>query len=261
MHALTHSPPWGAAPCPAGRARRLPWGEARFIADWRRMLFVHFSLSPAVLAPQVPFALDTCDGRAFVSLVFFTLENMHAPGTGRLGRWLLAPISDHFFLNVRTYVRHADVTGIQFLAEWIPNPLSLRLGPLTYGLPYRMGGFSHHRGSANGVDHLSVHGREEKTALHLAFPHHRPDTAGLCPPGSTDEFLLERYTAYTCRNGVARRFHVDHDPWLATRADWVRFDLPLVEKVFPWFREAAFHSAHLSEGVVNVRMGRPERVA
>ncbi|HET7536238.1 MAG TPA: DUF2071 domain-containing protein, partial [Candidatus Didemnitutus sp.] len=161
------------APAPgatAATARQLPWRETRFIADWRRMLFVHFSLPPEALAPHVPFELDLHDGAAFVSLVFFTLERMRPPGTGAFGRLLLRAISDHPFLNVRTYVRHGDRTGIQFLAEWIPNRLSLVLGPLTYGLPYRLGDFDYRAANDGGVAHLNVTGRNEATALNLTYP-------------------------------------------------------------------------------------------
>ena len=49
------------------------------------------------------------------------------------------PLARHEFLNLRTYVRHGDVRGIYFLAEWIPNYLASLIGPRTYGLPYRLG--------------------------------------------------------------------------------------------------------------------------
>src|SRR5260221_86091 len=124
---------------PPGRAARVARGgggiDPLFIADWRRFVFLHFALRPGVLAPAVPYALDLREGRAFVSLVSFSLERMR-PGRvvpPALGRLLMRPISDHPFLNVRTYVRGAGGPGIQFLAEWIDNPLSLRLGPLSYG--------------------------------------------------------------------------------------------------------------------------------
>ena len=83
--------------------------------------------------------LDLFEGRAFVSLVAFDMCNMRLVRGGRFGRLMAGPLATHAFLNVRTYVRHANEPGIYFLAEWLPNRLACLLGPPTYGLPYRLG--------------------------------------------------------------------------------------------------------------------------
>src|SRR5258708_3228276 len=114
-------------------------GEPLFYADWLRAVFIHYEADPEALQREVPFELDLDDGRAYVSLVAFTMRDMRPRIGGRLAAWLLKPIATHEFLNVRTYVRHGGETGIYFLAEWLSNPLSVWLGPLTFGLPYRFG--------------------------------------------------------------------------------------------------------------------------
>ena len=108
-----------------------------FKADWTRFIFLHYALPPSDLAPYTPLELDCRDGRAFVSLVFFRFEGMRPAQflPQSLGRFLFRPASDHWFLNVRTYVRGPAGPGIQFLVEWMDNPISLRLGPWLYGLP------------------------------------------------------------------------------------------------------------------------------
>jgi uncharacterized protein YqjF (DUF2071 family) len=50
---------------------------------------------------------------------------------GRIGEWLLRPIARHELLNVRTYVQPMGEPGIYFLAEWIPNALSVQLARLS----------------------------------------------------------------------------------------------------------------------------------
>src|SRR6266511_817341 len=47
-----------------------------FYAHWMRAVFVHFEVEPAVLQNEVPFPLDLWQGRAFVSLVAFTMERL-----------------------------------------------------------------------------------------------------------------------------------------------------------------------------------------
>lgn len=231
-----------------------------FVADWRHMLFVHYRLPPAVLQPHVPHPLDLRDGDAWVSLVFFRLERMRPPGTGLLGRTLLRPISEHLFLNVRTYVRAEAGPGIHFLAEWIPNRLSAWLGPRTYGLPYRLGCLNCDLDGANGgVGRIAVDDPALNAGLRLTFPA-RTATLTTARTGGAEDFLLERYTAYTCRNGVRRCFQVAHEPWRFHAVDWLRTDPALLDRAFTWFAAARFHSAHRTPGVCEVRMSRPAKI-
>src|SRR5438067_10235407 len=113
--------------------------EPMLYARWDRAVFIHYAADAATLQRDVPFALDLHDGRAYVSIVAFTLSRMRPRIGGRIGEWLFKPIATHEFLNIRTYVRHRGEPGIYFLAEWLSNPLSVLLGPRSFGLPYRFG--------------------------------------------------------------------------------------------------------------------------
>ncbi len=241
------------------RPATLTPADTLFVSDWRDFLFVNFSVPPEMLQPHVPFALDLHEGRAFVSLVSFDLNRIHVKSHELATRWLLRPVSDHAFLNVRTYVVHEGKPGICFLAEWIPNPLSLICGPLTYGLPYRLGRFEREKRDCDGVGHVVVRDPRRDETLALTYPTNR-DNLRPCEPGSADEFLLERYTAYTFRGKVRRRFDVAHAPWQMRRADWVRYEPELVTRAFPWFRVATLHSAQVSPGVDDVQMGYPHQL-
>src|SRR2546423_4643039 len=122
-------------------------GEPMLYARWDRPVFTHYEADPAALQLDVPFELALRDDRAFVSIVAFTLSRMRPRIGGRIGEWLFKPIATHEFLNVRTYVRHRGEPGIYFLAEWLSNPVSVRLGPRTFGLPYRLGRFDYDHAS------------------------------------------------------------------------------------------------------------------
>src|ERR1700757_298402 len=113
--------------------------EPLFYADWLRTVFIHYEVDAERLQREVPFELDLRQGRAYISLVAFTMQNMRPCIGRRIGAAVFKPIATHGFLNVRTYVRHREETGIYFLAEWLPNPLSVLLGPRLFGLPYRLG--------------------------------------------------------------------------------------------------------------------------
>jgi uncharacterized protein YqjF (DUF2071 family) len=100
-------------------------GKPLLFADWLRAVFIHFEVDAGALRRDVPFELDLREGRAYVSLVAFTMRDMRPRVGGKLATLLFKPIATHHFLNVRTYVKHHGETGIHFLAEWLDNPLSV----------------------------------------------------------------------------------------------------------------------------------------
>jgi uncharacterized protein YqjF (DUF2071 family) len=241
----------------AGRRRMLAnRGEPLFLATWDRAVFIHYEANPSILQRQIPFPLDLHDGRAFVSIVAFTLSRMRPRIGGRLGEWLLKPIATHEFLNVRTYVRHAGEPGIFFLAEWLSNPLSVRLGPRTFGLPYRFGHLTYAHDHHNGEIAGSVTGNEGQLKYRAAV------AASSFDPGEAEsltEFLLERYTAFTSQRRRRRLFRVWHPPWPQTPIDIEITADDLLAATGEWWESAECLGANYSPGV-DVWMGRPHRI-
>lgn len=231
-------------------------GEPLFLARWDRAVFIHYEADPVILQREVPFPLDLRDGRAFVSLVAFTLLGMRPRRGGRLGEWFFKPIASHEFLNVRTYVRHAGEPGIFFLAEWLSNPLSVLLGPRSFGLPYRFGQLSYAHLRGNGDILGSVTAREGRLEYCATIPANSFDPS---EAGSRTEFLLERYTAFTDRRGRRRLFRVWHEPWPQTPIDLEVTADDLLAATGNWWRSAEPAGAHYSPGV-EVWMGRPHRI-
>lgn len=230
-----------------------------FRCDWTRALFLHYAVDPATLAPTVPFPLDLRDGKAFVSLVAFTMERLRPSGMGRLGEWLFRPIATTQFLNLRTYVRHRGryrvTVGIYFLAEFVSNPLCVPLGLPTFGLPYRLGAFSRRHTHESGHIAGTVVRREKSLRYHATLRHAAEFVP--CVSGSLEEFLLERYAAFTKWGPLRRRFDVEHEPWLQVAVDADVEDDGLLESTGPWFRGAQLVAANYSPGVFGVGMGRP----
>jgi uncharacterized protein YqjF (DUF2071 family) len=234
-------------------------GEPLFLADWLRPVFVHYEIPAAALQRDVPFDLDLHNGKAYVSLVAFTMRRMRPFRGGWMTEWFLKPISRNDFLNFRTYVRHRGEPGIFFLTEWMNNPLSVRLGPWTFGLPYRFGELNyehqHKTGRLTGTVRETIHGPNFQYGATL-----KNDTFGPCPAGSLDEFLLERYTAFTAHKAKRRFFRIWHRPWAQQAVRISVSDATLIEKVWPWFADATLVGANYSPGAQDVWMGRPHRV-
>lgn len=233
---------------PAGREAPL------FTADWRSAVFAHFAIEPQRLQPSIPFELDTRQAQAYVSFVAFTQSNLRPAMEGSFASWLITPIANHEFLNLRTYVRVGGVRGIYFIAEWIPNRLAVLLGPRTYGLPYRLGRLRYQIDPTR----RRLRGRV-RAGGDGAFAYETEYPAAFAPAQarSLDEFLLERYAAFTRRGGVSRRFLVDHASWPQQRVRLRRFDCSIMNLAGSWASHARFIRAHYSPGVTHVTIGAP----
>lgn len=235
-------------------------GEPLFIADWMRVLMIHFEVDADALQRDVPFALDRRDERAFVSLVAFTMEHMRPRLGGKLAAWLFKPIATHHFLNLRTYVRQDGETGIHFLTEWLSNPLAVRLGPAAFALPYRHGHIAYEHDWHGGT----LRRRVVDARTGAAFAYRAELEAELplefvpCEAGSRNEWLMERYTAFNSAGAKKRFFRVWHQPWLQCPVNVAVSDDSLLREDWPWFADAKLVAANFSPGVRNVWMGRPQ---
>lgn len=244
-----------------GRARLLSQrGGPLFLAGWERALFIHFEVDGATLQSSVPFPLDLYDGRAYASLVAFTMRGMRPRLGGRITAWPFRPFAEQRFLNVRTYVRHGEERGIYFITEWLSSWLNVQLGPLLYGLPYHHAEIQYHHKYEGGILSGTVkgkryHGRFDYSAPFLPEARFTP-----CRVGSLDEFFLERYTAYTVRGPTRHFFRVWHPPWPQVPVEVSISEDSLLAGTFPWFRGAKYIGANYSPGFGEVWMGRAHRV-
>ena len=255
----TDQPPTASA---VARQRMLATrGEPVLLADWERVLMIHFEVNADALQHVVPFPLDLRDGRAFVSVVAFTMRRMRPRIGGWLGAWLFKPLAAHEFLNVRTYVRHNGETGIHFLAEWLPNRLSVLLGPRTFALPYRLGRLRYEHHHETGEVRGDVVDVRSNTAFHYLARVPESACFGPCPAGSLDEWLMERYAAFNAVGTRRRCFHVWHQPWPQVSVTTTIHENSLLTAAWPFFREARLVGANYSPGVREVWMGRLRKIS
>lgn len=221
---------------------------------------IHFEVERAALQRAVPFPLDLRDGRAFVTLVAFTMRRMRPRWGGTFSQLLFSPLATHHFLNVRTYVEVNGEPGIHFLAEWLSSRLAVALGPNTFSLPYRHGLIDYQNDWRVGG--LSGCVSSPRTAERFAYTAALSDDAefALCERGSLDEWLMERYSAFNCVRDRKRFFRVWHPPWSQCRADVDLPELTLLTANWPWFENARLSGANYSPGLRDVWLSRPHRL-
>lgn len=236
-------------------------GEPLFLAAWERALMIHLEVDADALQRDVPFELDLWNGRAFVSLVAFTMRGMRSRFGGKLAALFLRPIATHDFLNLRTYVCHGNERGIHFLAEWLSNRLAVMIGPSTFGLPYRYGRITYD----HDWQEVIVRGRITDAARSVKLAYHakliEPRIFTPCVTGSFDEWLMERYTAFNSASGRKRFFRVWHPPWPQCATEVKLDEISLLTRNWSWFQHARLVSANFSPGFDQVWMGRPYRFA
>jgi hypothetical protein len=181
---------------------------------WTDALFLHFAVRADELEPLVPprVEIDTFDGQAWLSFVFFRLKLRPA------GLPFIPVLSSLLEMNVRTYVRHRGQAGICFLRMYADNRLAIRaarwLTPLCYEpatmIDRRLSDSRRHvecrpTGDRRGwlsVDFTTAGSAEEAFAPSLPF------------------WLLERYRLFVDRgDGAIMAADVEHPPWRASSVE------------------------------------------
>jgi uncharacterized protein YqjF (DUF2071 family) len=157
-------------------------------------------------------------------------------------------------------VNHGGERGIYFLTEWLSNWLSVQLGPVLYGLPYHYAEINYRH--AHEEHHLSgdVKPQDGVGKFKYEAELRAGGTFVPCNNGSPDEFLLERYTAFTACGATRRFFRIWHPPWPQTPVKVSVQNDSLLDTTWPWFAGARSIGANYSPGFQEVWMGRAHRV-
>jgi uncharacterized protein YqjF (DUF2071 family) len=151
------------------------------------------------------------------------------------------------------------------LAEWLSNRLSVALGPLAFGLPYRFGRIDYDHEWKLPTSLCSLTGRVEgrKTGSAFAYAASLPSEPHFCQcePDSLTEWLMERYTAFTKFRNIHRFFRVWHRPWLQAPASVCVTEQTLLDRNWPLFRDGRIVGANFSPRLTNIWMGWPHSVS
>lgn len=177
---------------------------------WHDLLFMHWPVPAGLLRPLVPPALelDTFDGSAWLGVVSFRMEDVRPrflPGLP----WL----SNFPELNLRTYVTHEDKPGLWFFSLDAHNPVAVRLARAGFKLPYfdaRMSCEVH----GDEVHYRSVRTHRGAKDARYAARYRATGEIFDSSPGTTENFLTERYCLYSAdRRGRVSRGEIHHRMW------------------------------------------------
>lgn len=189
-------------------------------ARWSYLVNLTYAVPPDLLTPHLPpgLELDTRDGEAYASLVFF-----HFLETRLMG----IPVPGHRNfpeINLRFYVREpGGRRGVVFIKELVPRPAIAWVARWVYNEPYEATRMQVRIDPAGeGVRRLTHRfrygGRWHTLAVDFGETRHLPE------PDSLAHFFKEHEWGYgQSRRGVTSRYQVTHPVWEVF--EWIDYDL------------------------------------
>lgn len=173
-----------------------------FYQEWNKAIFLHWEIEKEIVEKWIPSGvkIDTYNGKAWISLVAFTMENIRP-------RLLPAfsPISNFHEINLRTYVIKENKPGVYFLnieaQKWFSAYISRKIS----GLPYQKSDITH------DIKEKKLFAHFKKKGFNLEIDYKIGNL--IADKNALDVFLSERYCLYLDLNNEIIRYEIHHLPW------------------------------------------------
>jgi hypothetical protein len=177
---------------------------------WNDLLFAHWPLPPAVLAPHLPagLTLDTYAENAWIGVVPFRMTGVrvrglpHIPTATRLGE-----------INVRTYVVAQGKPGVWFFSLDADSPLAVAVARTTFFLPYFRARFTINR-DGETVDYAVRRTHGGAAPAEFVGRYRPAGPVFHAAPDTLEHWLTARYCLYSASpSGQPYRGEIHHAPW------------------------------------------------
>lgn len=203
---------WAAIPLDAGH-RPWPLPDRRWVMtmSWQDLLFAHWPIEAGRIAARLPpdLAVDTFEGRAWLSVVPFRMADVGARGLPRLP-W----VSAFPELNIRTYVVAGGKPGVWFFSLDAASRLAVWGARAFFHVPYYHAAMHCAPGGGDSVAYRSRRTDPRLGPGDLVARYWPTGDVFRAPPGTLDHWLSERYCLYGAdRHGRVYRGDVHHAAW------------------------------------------------
>lgn len=184
----------------------LPRTGWRLAMRWHDLLFLHWPVHPELIRPLIPPALqlEIFDGWCWIGIVPFHMSGVRP-------RYVPVPMAFPE-LNVRTYVKSRDRSGVWFFSLDATNWLAVRAARWL-GLPYYDAEMKVElRDEAVHYESLRVHEKAPPAEFRASY---RPTGPAYHPAaGTLDHWLTERYCLYGALEPDRVVYgEIHHPPW------------------------------------------------
>ncbi len=216
------------------RPWEIPTHNWKYYQEWNDVVFLHWKVEESELRKYVPkeLEIDVIDGSAWISLVGFNMENIRPRQLPSF-----APISNFFEINIRTYVRFNNKTGVYFLSIEGGKELSCRIAKKMSQLPYRYSKMIRKPGIYTSEN------QHPKSKLDLEYQIGK----SLNSKSETDLFLTERYALFQDAGNRLNEFEIHHIPWPIFEIEIKKLNISYPQ--FPKFFQTPPDLVHYSSGV------------
>ncbi len=193
------------------RPWEIPTDSWKFYQEWNKAIFLHYQVDLTELKKFVPkeLVIDLFDGKPWISIVAFTMEKIRPKNLPSF-----PPISDFDEINIRTYVKSTNKTGVYFLSIEGGKNLSCKVAKGVSELPYR---FSEIKRTDNKYQSKNS---EFNDRLDIEF------TIGkeLKEKTELDKWLTERYALFQDSSQSINEFDIHHLEWPINQIDVQKLD-------------------------------------
>jgi uncharacterized protein YqjF (DUF2071 family) len=181
---------------------------------WEDLLFAHWDVEPGVVERRLPegFEVDTHDGRAWLGVVPFVMQNIRPrPAPGCVGL-------DFAELNLRTYVSVGGERGVYFFSLDADDVLGVAGARLAYDLPY-------YRAKTDVVKEdeevrfRSSRAHPDAPSVEFGATYRPVGDSFVAENGSLAEFLTERYLFFVPEEESVVRGEISHPRWRLREAE------------------------------------------
>lgn len=207
---------------------------------WRHLLFAHWPVDVAAMRALVPAELeiDTFEGRAWVGLVPFTMEDVSPRFVPRFPGGVRG-VTDFHECNVRTYVHPRGMkddpaangsAGVWFFSLDAASRIAVWGARRFFGLPY-FNARMHLQRDGDVIDYRVERAGVTEPPEHAPSLHCRWRALEALPPSQPGEiahFLTERSSLYAMKRGHLHRGRIAHKPWPLRRAELLSLDDSLI---------------------------------
>ncbi|UKM65089.1 DUF2071 domain-containing protein [Flavobacteriaceae bacterium GSB9] len=194
------------------RPWEIPTDGWKFYQEWNDVIFLHYQVDLTELKKFVPneLEIDLFEEKPWVSVVAFTMKKVRPKNLPAY-----PPISDFNEINIRTYVKSNNKTGVYFLSIEGGKSLSCKFAKGISELPYRYSKIKRtdeNYQSQNLVfnDKLNI---EFKIGIELT------DKTEL------DKWLTERHALFQDTNESINEFEIHHLEWPINEVDLQKLEL------------------------------------
>lgn len=171
-----------------------------YYQEWNNAIFLHWKVDIEILRNFVPsnLEIDTFEENAWVSLVAFTMEKIRPRNLPAY-----SPISNFDEINIRTYIKSGQKTGVYFLSIEGSKRLSCLIAKSLSQLPYRYSHITRESGSYISKNKVFNDTLEIKFLIGTE----------ITKKESIDLWLTERYALFQNSGNQINEFEIQHIEW------------------------------------------------